>query len=127
MLNKLQKSIYDLLNNQTDIEFQNITGIFNYVDKNTKLPYIYFQINNIQNKSNYTTNLFLCNLSISVFDKNTSSNFIFDIMEKIKDIISNFENDIIIDSKYISSNISIDIPNIIIKGEIIFDLILKEK
>lgn len=127
MLNKLQKSIYDLLNNQTDIEFQNITGIFNYVDKNTKLPYIYFQINNVQNKSNYTTNLFLCNLSISVFDKNTSSNFIFDIMEKIKDIISNFENDIIIDSKYISSNISIDITNIIIKGEIIFDLILKEK
>ena len=44
MIDELQKIVLNCLNNQTSENFKQLSGIFNYIDKNQKFPYIFYFI-----------------------------------------------------------------------------------
>lgn len=127
MIDNLQKTILSCLNNQNSENFAKLNGIFNYIDKNQELPYIFYFINNIKDYSTYTTQIYSCNLNINIYDKSTSSLYIVNLIEEIKNIFKNINNLStknlkIIDIIFNEANILLENNNIIWKGELNFTI-----
>ena len=128
MIDELQKIVLNCLNNQTSENFKQLSGIFNYIDKNQKFPYIFYFINNIEDLSTYSKKIYSCDISINVYSKNQSSIYIVKILEEIKNIfvnINNFSSDkiSIIDILINKSDIILEENNSIWRGEITFKII----
>ena len=123
MIDELQKIILNCLNNQTSENFKQLSGIFNYIDKNQKFPYIFYFINNIEDLSTYSKKIYSCDISINIYSKNQSSIYIVKMLEEIKNIfvnINNFSSDkiSIIDILINKSDIILEENNSIWRGEI---------
>lgn len=123
MIDELQKIVLNCLNNQTSENFKQLSGIFNYIDKNQKFPYIFYFINNIEDLSTYSKKIYSCDISINVYSKNQSSIYIVKMLEEIKNIfvnINNFSSDkiSIIDILINKSDIILEENNSIWRGEI---------
>lgn len=123
MIDELQKIVLNCLNNQTSENFKQLSGIFNYIDKNQKFPYIFYFINNIEDLSTYSKKIYSCVISINIYSKNQSSIYIVKILEEIKNIfvnINNFSSDkiSIIDIWINKSDIILEENNSIWRGEI---------
>lgn len=123
MIDELQKIVLNCLNNQTSENFKQLSGIFNYIDKNQKFPYIFYFINNIEDLSTYSKKIYSCDISINVYSKNQSSIYVVKMLEEIKNIfidINNFSSDkiSIIDILINKSNIILEENNLIWRGEI---------
>ena len=123
MIDELQKIVLNCLNNQTSENFKQLSGIFNYIDKNQKFPYIFYFINNIEDLSAYSKKIYSCDISINVYSKNQSSIYVVKMLEEIKNIfidINNFSSDriSIIDILINKSNIILEENNSIWRGEI---------
>ena len=128
MIDELQKIVLNCLNNQTSENFKQLSGIFNYIDKNQKFPYIFYFINNIEDLSTYSKKIYSCDISINVYSKNQSSIYIVKMLEEIKNIfvnINNFSSDkiSIIDILINKSDIILEENNSIWGGEITFKII----
>ena len=128
MIDELQKIVLNCLNNQTSENFKQLSGIFNYIDKNQKFPYIFYFINNIEDLSTYSKKIYSCDISINVYSKNQSSIYIVKMLEEIKNIfvnINNFNSDkiSIIDILINKSDIILEENNSIWRGEITFKII----
>lgn len=128
MIDELQKIVLNCLNNQTSENFKQLSGIFNYIDKNQKFPYIFYFINNIEDLSTYSKKIYSCDISINIYSKNQSSIYIVKILEEIKNIfvnINNFSSDkiSIIDILINKSDIILEENNSIWRGEITFKII----
>ena len=128
MIDELQKIVLNCLNNQTSENFKQLSGIFNYIDKNQKFPYIFYFINNIEDLSTYSKKIYSCDISINVYSKNQSSIYIVKMLEEIKNIfinINNFSSDkiSIIDILINKSDIILEENNSIWRGEITFKII----
>lgn len=127
MIDNLQKTILSCLNNQNSENFAKLNGIFNYIDKNQELPYIFYFITNIKDYSTYTTQIYSCDLGINIYDKSTSSLYIINLIEEIKNIFKNIDNFSatnikIIDITFNESNILLESNNTIWKGELNFTI-----
>lgn len=123
MIDELQKIVLNCLNNQTSENFKQLSGIFNYIDKNQKFPYIFYFINNIEDLSTYSKKIYSCDILINVYSKNQSSIYIVKMLEEIKNIfvnINNFSSDkiSIIDILINKSDIILEENNSIWRGEI---------
>ena len=123
MIDELQKIVLNCLNNQTSENFKQLNGIFNYIDKNQKFPYIFYFINNIEDLSTYSKKIYSCDISINIYSKNQSSIYIVKMLEEIKNIfvnINNFSSDkiSIIDILINKSYIILEENNSIWRGEI---------
>ncbi len=123
MIDELQKIVLNCLNNQTSENFKQLSGIFNYIDKNQKFPYIFYFINNIEDLSTYSKKIYSCDISINIYSKNQSSIYIVKMLEEIKNIfvnINNFSSDkiSIIDILTNKSDIILEENNSIWRGEI---------
>ena len=123
MIDELQKIVLNCLNNQTSDNFKQLSGIFNYIDKNQKFPYIFYFINNIEDLSTYSKKIYSCDISINIYSKNQSSIYIVKMLEEIKNIfvnINNFSSDkiSIIDILINKSDIILEENNSIWRGEI---------
>lgn len=123
MIDELQKIVLNCLNNQTSENFKQLSGIFNYIDKNQKFPYIFYFINNIEDLSTYSKKIYSCDISINIYSKNQSSIYIVKMLEEIKNIfvnINNFSSDkiSIIDILINKSDIILEENNSIWRGEI---------
>ena len=123
MIDELQKIVLNCLDNQTSDNFKQLSGIFNYIDKNQKFPYIFYFINNIEDLSTYSKKIYSCDISINVYSKNQSSIYIVKMLEEIKNIfinINNFSSDkiSIIDILINKSDIILEENNSIWRGEI---------
>lgn len=92
IVNKLQKAIYDCLKGQSTQNFNKLVGIFNYIDKNTDFPYLFISINKITDLSNFVKTIYDFEISINIFDRNSTNSFLFDISEEIKIIFANIYN-----------------------------------
>lgn len=128
MIDELQKIVLNCLNNQNSENFKQLSGIFNYIDKNQKFPYIFYFINNIEDLSTYSKKIYSCDISINVYSKNQSSIYIVKILEEIKNIfvnINNFSSDkiSIIDILINKSDIILEENNSIWRCEITFKII----
>lgn len=128
MIDELQKIVLNCLNNQTSENFKQLSGIFNYIDKNQKFPYIFYFINNIEDLSTYSKKIYSCDISINIYSKNQSSIYIVKMLEEIKNIfanINNFNSDkiSIIDILINKSDIILEENNSIWRGEITFKII----
>ena len=128
MIDELQKIVLNCLDNQTSDNFKQLSGIFNYIDKNQKFPYIFYFINNIEDLSTYSKKIYSCDISINVYSKNQSSIYIVKMLEEIKNIfinINNFSSDkiSIIDILINKSDIILEENNSIWRGEITFKII----
>ena len=128
MIDELQKIVLNCLNNQTSENFKQLSGIFNYIDKNQKFPYIFYFINNIEDLSTYSKKIYSCDISINIYSKNQSSIYIVKMLEEIKNIfvnINNFSSDkiSIIDILINKSDIILEENNSIWRGEITFKII----
>ena len=122
MIDELQKIVLNCLNNQTSENFKQLSGIFNYIDKNQKFPYIFYFINNIEDLSTYSKKIYSCDISINIYSKNQSSIYIVKMLEEIKNIfvnINNFSSDkiSIIDILINKSDIILEENNSIWRGE----------
>lgn len=127
--NNLKKSIYDCLNSQTSSSFNQLSGIFTYLEKNKVFPYIFISIENIEDNSTFSKNIYNYSVVIEIYDKNSSGNFVSNLAEDIKEIFANKSNLIseyfsIIDIKYNKMNILLENDNTIWKSRIIFDFII---
>lgn len=127
MIDNLQKAILNCLNNQTSDNFLKLNGVFNYIDKNQELPYIFYFINNIKDRSTYSSKIYSCGLSINIYDKNTTSIYVVNLIEEIKNIFKNINNLStknlkIIDIIFNEANILLENNNIIWKGELNFTI-----
>ena len=127
MIDNLQKAILNCLNNQSSDNFLKLNGIFNYIDKNQELPYIFYFINNIKDCSTYSSKIYSCGLSINIYDKNTSSVYIVNLIEEIKNIFKNINNLStknlkIIDIIFNEANIMLENNNTLWKGELNFTI-----
>ena len=123
MIDELQKIVLNCLNNQTSDNFKQLSGIFNYIDKNQKFPYIFYFIHNIEDLSTYSKKIYSCDISINIYSKNQSSIYIVKMLEEIKNIfvnINNFSSDkiSIIDILINKSDIILEENNSIWRGEI---------
>lgn len=123
MIDELQKIVLNCLNNQTSENFKQLSGIFNYIDKNQKFPYIFYFINNIEDLSTYSKKIYSCDISINIYSKNQSSIYIVKMLEEIKNIFVNINNFIsdkisIIDILINKSDIILEENNLIWRGEI---------
>ena len=123
MIDELQKIVLNCLNNLTSENFKQLSGIFNYIDKNQKFPYIFYFINNIEDLSTYSKKIYSCDISINIYSKNQSSIYIVKMLEEIKNIfvnINNFSSDkiSIIDILINKSDIILEENNSIWRGEI---------
>ena len=128
MIDELQKIVLNCLDNQTSDNFKQLSGIFNYIDKNQKFPYIFYFINNIEDLSTYSKKIYSCDISINIYSKNQSSIYIVKMLEEIKNIfinINNFSSDkiSIIDILINKSDIILEENNSIWRGEITFKII----
>ena len=128
MIDELQKIVLNCLNNQTSENFKQLSGIFNYIDKNQKFPYIFYFINNIEDLSTYSKKIYSCDISINIYSTNQSSIYIVKMLEEIKNIfvnINNFSSDkiSIIDILINKSDIILEENNSIWRGEITFKII----
>ena len=92
VINRIQKAIYDCLKAQNSENFQVLKGIFNYLDKNTDFPYIFVNINNVEDLSTFSKNIYSCSVSINIFDKNTTNGFVVNLADEIKDVFYNLNN-----------------------------------
>ena len=128
MIDELQKIVLNCLNNQNSENFKQLSGIFNYIDKNQKFPYIFYFINNIEDLSTYSKKIYSCDISINIYSKNQSSIYIVKMLEEIKNIfvnINNFSSDkiSIIDILINKSDIILEENNSIWRSEITFKII----
>ena len=131
IVNNLQKSIYECLKSQNSAGFKKLTGIFNYIDKNTDFPYIFFSVRGVDDISSYSKNIYSCTLIINIFDKNTTGSFIINLADEIKIIFSNIsnfsmQNCKILDIKSNNFKISLENNNTIWKGEIDFNILVEK-
>lgn len=129
IINNLKKSIYDCLSSQTSSSFSQLSGIFTYLEKNKAFPYIFISIENIEDNSTFSKNIYNYSVVIEIYDKNSSGNFVSNLAEDIKEIFANKSNLTseyfsIIDIKYNKMNISLENDNTIWKSRIIFDFII---
>ena len=127
--NNLKKSIYDCLGSQSNTPFTELTGIFTYVDKNQAFPYVFISVENMEDNSTFSKNIYTYSVSIEIFDKSLSSNFVMSISEEIKNLfktISNFTTTdfSIIDVLFKENKISIENNNTIQESRILFDFII---
>ena len=133
---RIQKAIYDCLKSQNSENFQTLKGIFNYLDKNTDFPYIFTTINNVEDLSTFSRDIYSCSVSINIFDKNTTNTFVVNIANKIKEIfrdLDNFEMDDyetdnfeVIDIRFENFKITLENNNTIWQGELIYNIIVKK-
>lgn len=127
MIDNLQKAILNCLNNQSSDNFLKLNGIFNYIDKNQELPYIFYFINIIKDRSTYSSKIYSCGLSINIYDKNTTSIYVVNLIEEIKNIFKNINNLStknlkIIDIIFNEANIMLENNNTLWKGELNFTI-----
>ncbi len=132
IINKLQKSVYDCLKSQNSQNFQNIVGIFTYIEKNMDLPYIFMTIKDFNDISTFSKGIYSVKLSINIYDKNTTNSFVINIANEIKNIFKNLSNFIIdeydlIDIKYNDFSILLENNNDIWHGELSYNIIIGEK
>lgn len=92
IVNELQKAIYDCLKGQNTQNFNKLVGIFNYIDKNTDFPYLFISINKITDLSNFVKTIYDFEISINIFDRNSTNSFLFDMSEEIKIVFGNIYN-----------------------------------
>lgn len=128
MIDELQKIVLNCLNNQTSENFKQLSGIFNYIDKNQKFPYIFYFINNIEDLSTYSKKIYSCDISINIYSKNQSSIYIVKMLEEIKNVfvnVNNFSSNkiSIIDILVNKSDIILEENNSIWRGEMTFKII----
>ncbi len=131
VINEIQKSIYNCLKSQNSDNFQKLKGIFNYLDKNIDFPYIFTNINSIEDLSTFSKNIYSCSISINIFDKNTTNSFVVGLADEIKNIfnnLNNFEinNFKIIDIKFNNFKIALENNNTIWQGELVYSIIVKK-
>ncbi len=131
VINEIQKSIYNCLKSQNSDNFQKLKGIFNYLDKNIDFPYIFTNINSIEDLSTFSKNIYSCSISINIFDKNTTNSFVVGLADEIKNIfnnLNNFEIDNfkIIDIKFNNFKIALENNNTIWQGELVYSIIVKK-
>lgn len=127
--NNLKKSIYDCLSSQSNTPFSELTGIFTYVDKNQAFPYAFISIENVKDNSTFSKIIYTYLVSIEIFDKSLSSNFVMSVSEEIKNLfktISNFTSSdfSIVDVLFKENKMSIENNNTIQKSRILFDFII---
>lgn len=131
IVNNIQKSIYDCLKSQNSENFKRLTGIFNYIDKNTDFPYIFFSMKDVNDISTYSKKIYSCTVSINIFDKSTTGSFVASLMDEIKEIFSNIsnfslDNHKILDIKPSSFKTSLENNNTIWKNEIDLEILIEK-
>ena len=131
VINEIQKSIYNCLKLQNSDNFQKLKGIFNYLDKNTDFPYIFTNINAIEDLCTFSKDIYSCSISINIFDKNTTNSFVVNLADEIKNIFStlnNFEmqNFKIMDIKFNNFKITLESNNTIWQGELIYNILVEK-
>ncbi len=131
VINEIQKSIYNCLKSQNSDNFQKLKGIFNYLDKNTDFPYIFTNINAIEDLCTFSKDIYSCSISINIFDKNTTNSFVVNLADEIKNIFStlnNFEmqNFKIMDIKFNNFKITLESNNTIWQGELIYNILVEK-
>ena len=131
IINEIQKSIYNCLKSQNSDNFQKLKGIFNYLDKNTDFPYIFTNINAIEDLCTFSKDIYSCSISINIFDKNTTNSFVVNLADEIKNIFStlnNFEmqNFKIMDIKFNNFKITLESNNTIWQGELIYNILVEK-
>lgn len=131
IINKIQKAIYDCLDAENTENFQKLAGIFTYIEKNTKYPYIFIKINKLEDKSTFFNSVYNCNFSINIYDKNTSNGFIVNISEEIKELFKNLSNFSItgyntIDIEYNNFNVFLENNDTVWHGELIYDFTIRQ-
>jgi len=123
ILNKLQKTIYETLNNQTSDNFQKLTGIFNYVEKNKSFPYIFISSDEIKNLSTTSKEIYSVLININIFSNDTSNYYINCLVNEIRQLLKNPNNFnikdyLIIDIKFNSYQIKLENNGTIWNGNI---------
>ena len=131
VINEIQKSIYNCLKSQNSDNFQKLKGIFNYLDKNTDFPYIFTNINAIEDLCTFSKDIYSCSISINIFDKNTTNSFVVNLADEIKNIFStlnNFEmqNFKIMDIKFNNFKITLESNNTIWQGELVYNILVEK-
>lgn len=131
VINEIQKSIYNCLKSQESVNFEKLKGIFNYLDKNTDFPYIFTNINSMEDISTFSKSIYSCSISINIFDKNTTNSFVVNLADEIKNIFSNLnnfeiENFEIINIKFNNFKIALENNNTIWQGELAYTIIVKK-
>lgn len=131
LINKIQKSIYDCLTIQTSDNFQKLTGIFNYIEKNKNFPYIFISNGEVKNLSTFSKKLYSCFMNINVFDNDSSNSYAINLLEEIKQIftiINNFNiiGYLIIDIKFSNIEIKLENDGKNWNGKISFEFIVSE-
>lgn len=124
MITDLQKIIYDVL-------FSNFTNIkiFTHIEKNTDFPFVFIDIVNSKDISNFTEEIKNFEVEISIFDKNTTNSFALELGDKIEDILSiveNFNDKNIIDVKFFGQTISMQSEKTIWQNKLKFNFITKK-
>ena len=132
IINKLQKAVYDCLKSQNSQNFQKLTGIFNYIEKNSSFPYIFITTKDFKDISTYSKKIYTCSLIINIYEENTTNGFVINLANEIKEIFSNilyFSMDEyeLIDLEYLNFNILLENNNKIWNGELIYNTIIRKK
>ncbi len=127
--NNLKKSIYDCLSSQSNAPFTELTGIFTYVDKNQAFPYVFISVENMKDNSTFSKSIYTYSVSIEIFDKSLSTNFVMSVSEEIKNLfkmLSNFTSTdfSIVDVLFKENKMTMENNNTIQKSRILFDFII---
>lgn len=127
IMNFIQEIVLDNL--KTNL--QEINNIYVSPQRNSKYPYILLFIKKIEEKSNIDVKYYMANLTITIFDKNATNEYIQNVTQKIQDniiLVINLNNYKfkIEDINILETNFELfNELNLIWKNEIVINLLIK--
>lgn len=127
----LQDNIYNLLHKNKNIQIENI---FVTPKKNSSYPFLLIQVKNITDESNLKDDIFLSDVVIQIYDKNTSktnkklldnAKSVIDTIQELKDINNLYYT--IKNINFINANLEVfNEINTIWMTEIVFKIVVQK-